>query len=537
VVRYSYVDADVCALEEDILIGGFAGSVDKSNILNSYIVGQVVAIIDGVLYNDLDHVSVMFGNEVSNLVAGSEVEYSVEVGADSTINNTYAIVNNIYFVIVEKLVDNKYTLYKEIGRTLEYVYKVHVLKETSSETQYKPFDIFGGRVFKFSITDGESFYKNGVLSSTFDRDAKWFVSNTLAVNINSMTVGPDTTSLPVIVKYVNNKFVLLYDMLPSNMSANIPECTNFSSKAYLDISKTRVDPSTGTTVTTAQVVLFYNETLNGVGANNEYNISVSSVSQFAEGSVINISLNSNILSTTYISINLNNRVTLTETSNGTIIRLVNNTIYTMGEGFVVLRIASTQDSSVYTDINILVVSGISDFILYNYDSEDKTPVQNTDSIYSVDSLEYIYVDDYKYYKFESENIVTSISGNKQYVANTNVGYMLEVLETNESVKISVDGTDISYRTDASNIYLFDDIDAMIISGVGFSEDDSFIYFKVTPFIIFNGVDDDFYLERIYTDTNSFITSRPAKESAYLVPDGGFWGLKNCVLVPELTHSY
>ena len=53
-----------------------------------------------------------------------------------------------------------------------------------------------------------------------------------------------------------------------------------------------------------------------------------------------------------------------------------------------------------------------------------------------------------------------------------------------------------------------------------------------------GIADDFYIEKLYIDNNNFITSRPAKDSLYLMKDEeGYWCLKNCVLVPELSHDY
>lgn len=271
---------------------------------------------------------------------------------------------------------------------------------------------------------------------------------------------------------------VLYTILPSSIDAVVSENPDeFNNNSHIKIDNNKV-------------VLFYNYLTSGIEylTNNVYKIVV-------DNNVIDTGVNYNNVISVSLGVDpelqsivkVENAITI-ESSDINVIAVENgNTIKTLSEGTARLRIYSTLDTSIETYVDVLVVSGFSDFNLYKNGIGDANIV-TTEEQFIIDNVN----------KF-NVNVINkaNVNGvNAVYKKNSNMGYIITVGEYNDAT-LGVNTLE-SGRLENGNSYLYPSLGNMNL--IGFNRGTASLTF--TP-VIFTS--DEAYGSAIYVDGTRVLT--------------------------------
>ena len=295
---------------------------------------------------------------------------------------------------------------------------------------------------------------------------------------------------------------IMYTVLPSSIVATISEeNVEFTNNSHIRVSDKKV-------------ILFYNALTGGSEylTNNTYKIVLA-------GNEVNTGVNYNNLITVSLGVDpelqgivkVENSVTV-ESSNEGIVAVENgNTLKTLREGVVTLTIFSTLDETIKTEIEVMVVKGVSSFDLYSGSVADANLVTTKQQLI-IDKV-------YKYTtNAENKAYFNGISGT--YVKNGNIGYILTADPSNDAKF----GTSATTPLNAGESYLYNSLGVMNL--VGFASGDATLTY--TP-VLFTG--NSQFGKTIYVLGNRVLTDAEVETA---ISDGS---ISNCIRydgVVELT---
>ncbi len=374
-------------------------------------------------------------------------------GKNVELKNIYTQINN-YGTIIDKNVNNgnSYKLFDIVSEGKVTIKIITTIVDgtqqevedktvyTSSNLQYnyallKDQSIYNreNRTFKVDIaTDDTTKNEDGSTKQTYTQP--WIICE--GINNN----------LPVLFD-VDSHTKLLFKILPTNITINILD-EKYKALAFNNLSFIKDGEN---------LVLFYNElttNTNRVYGNlNKYRL----VTSYTDSDLYNMSSDNTGLTTieSYIyplvpisfdldiadiskyglSAIYDKGINITS-SNRSVLEIVNsNTIRTVGTGTTVLKVSSKLDSSITKSINVLVVSGISDFNLYqskNLSVNENKVISYNKKPSDESAISHIIDTTYQYWTDTiNEDSADLIDFNNTYIKNTSVGFILEVFNEGE----------------------------------------------------------------------------------------------------------
>lgn len=303
--------------------------------------------------------------------------------------------------------------------------------------------------------------------------------------LNNWLICSDLNSgYPVLFKLEHNNGELLFKVLPTNIQITVNKIdvnNKFSNLSYIQDGENLVLLYNELTSGRAyKYVNYYKVVADGVGVSgNDYPLEA-----------INVELDIIDLSQYGIIADYDKNMVITS-SNPTILAVENNNLLvTKGVGKATLTISSKLDTSIYDTIDVLVVTGLSDYNIYK--SKNLTTSQNTlptisnseDEIVDetnenatlnaitqiIDKVSNYYVDSVN----EDASNLTDCNG--VYVKNSGVGVKMEVSSVGNG-QATINGKALTKGA----TYLFTSLNEL--SFVGTYE--GLLYLKITPFIISN----------------------------------------------------
>lgn len=317
---------------------------------------------------------------------------------------------------------------------------------------------------------------------------------------------------PILFAKTHNNGQILFKVLPTQITINIVDnaALDFSNISYIKDGE--------------NLVLLYNEQISGRAYKyvNYYKLVSSDEPAGAAEPITALNVNLDIVDLyTKYGINANyDKNMIVTSSNPNIVSVENgNLIKTMATGTVTLKIASKLDVSIYDEINILVVKGLSDFALYktkNLTTEANKLVSiNKGEIVSDDSdaklvgaiTQVIDKTSNYYVDTINEDSALLMDYNGTYVKNTSVGVMMEVSGTGNGRAV-VNGISLEKGV----TYLFTSLNEFSFTGT----QKGLIYVTLTPFLITNNSQ---FGSTIYQTTSNALS------------------MDNCILINQLTKTY
>lgn len=259
----------------------------------------------------------------------------------------------------------------------------------------------------------------------------------------------------------NNRTKLLYRVLPSSMNATVLEFTGeenrFNNLAYVKVEDQKA-------------VLFYNKLQSGnvVNSVNKYRIikTGDTILPSEINNVIEINLNVTLSAGSKYQPEIDGNLIITSSNINVIKILSNGLIETVGEGVTTLTIAAKLNKNISTTVEVLVVSGVSNFNLY-YNSN----TLNTDNI--VTGTETLYVDQTKNFYLDTVNLYSSVSNYSVYENNSNIGVLVSVSSANVgSIMLN------NQLLETGKNYVYSSLNEFNLKGVNIG----FVAITVTPFI-------------------------------------------------------
>ncbi len=276
---------------------------------------------------------------------------------------------------------------------------------------------------------------------------------------------------------------IMYTILPSSIVATISEeSVEFTNNSHIRVSDKKV-------------ILFYNALTSGTEylTNNTYKVVL-------VGNEVNTGVNYNNLITVSLGVDpdlqgivkVESSVTV-ESSNSGIVSIENgNTLKTLREGVVTITIFSTIDQTIKTEIEVMVVNGLSSFDLYSGGVSDANLVS---------TKQQLIIDKVYKYTTNAENTAyfNGISGT--YVRNSNIGYIVSADAENDAKF----GTSATNPLNAGESYLYNSLGVMNL--VGFASGDATLTY--TP-VLFTGNSE--FGSTIYVLGNRVLTDAEVEEA-------------------------
>ena len=175
---------------------------------------------------------------------------------------------------------------------------------------------------------------------------------------------------------------------------------------------------------------------------------------------------------------INSDILISEDSEGRVIEVIGNKIYTRNSGIVTLTICSALDKTVKLDIKIQVIEGVSEILLDLVDNVSNTEIAGND-------IPTVYIDELSTFAFKNIN---ELDG-KSYNSSNLYGYQLILLESANSDEeigvISINNKEYSYNDNGNNIYIINTSN-LSVKGVK----TGFVRFKVSPIIYLDEFEHD-----------------------------------------------
>lgn len=445
-----YFDANISA-HQDMNVGMLIGTMlVGGNIKTSYAIGMLYkAEVDG------DKVTIktpVMGHESNFGLIGYLPTTDIATPAEYQVQNTQDVFKGT--VVNDKPVytfqytnanyvnplDNAQTYKSNINATNVYGIINNGINYFMEGTKVIClYDLDSNKLFKdayasiFNKPVNEVFVEQFGYKITYGEDANlvdfdWFYD----ALINTVEIETKTLAFPVVL----DGEMVLYDLVPSSISIIINERVGLYNISYNEKH---------------QVIMYINRDSNGLADSTYYDISFD-----ADKSVFVVTLEGVVVEKTYINSNnlkLNNKVEFVENSSEGIIKIVGNRIYPVSAGTATLTIRSYVVKSVKVDIEIVVVDGFTDYrVLSGSGDKEITPAK-----YGIDGnlIEHdnkVYID-----KIDTMSIYAINQDASKYVANSNFGFILELLDgaiyddDGELVEgngvIKVNGVDYQYNPD------------------------------------------------------------------------------------------
>lgn len=461
VINKSYFDGDI-VVSGNLTAGMLIGYVNLENaykVQYAYGIGKMyLATIDDGKYN-VQAVS-SIGNygiigsasgsyaSMGDSIFGSNVAEGCEyAGLNAT--DVYAVVNgNINYFLKGKI-----------------VYAINNVDSDGNPVALNQdiLTLFGKLGYK--ITNGED-------SNIGDYNWFWYSS------INTAKVGDTTLAYPVL--FVGNK--VMYDIIPTGIDVIINERAGLYDITYNNA---------------LQVIMYLNRYTSGSNDNTYYELALNKNTASFE-----IKLNgTTTISTTYIQsshFKLYDKIEILEDSQEKILRISGNKIYPVSTGSAVITIRSYAVSSVKVDIRVLVVYGITDVNI-----DDMYQVEDGDLLGSEDNENFIYIDE------QSKIVLSATNKNSTYMANSQYGFVLELLDAGNNATIKIGNTEYTYDSTniSKNILMFNSRDIQI-TGVKLG----YIKWVITPFLMLGDEVDYLDTYTSYADEGVSVT----KENVYFL---------------------
>ena len=486
-----------------------------------------------ITYTVYDNVGAFVGTETNSLELNRE-----DISTDIVKSEDYAededtgiqTAGTITTTIVKK---NNFEFYKEFGYmvnvSLSYIgsnnyggvaftNSTKLLAKTLSITETRVEEISVSST-SLSVSSVEETIKTDLTKTESFINSETDAFNIVSVNTEAADYIPYTwlhylgdiytlnNGYPVLFKYKHNSGEILFKVLPTHINTNILNINqSFSNLSYI-----KQDES--------HVVLFNNQYISGKNYKNvnKYKLLLSEEdfsTQYVNMAQIMLDLPN--LESVGIQADYASDLIITS-SNVNVVRILNDlVIETLAEGEVTLRVSSKLDVSIFDEITILVVSGISDYNLYlsknltndaNLLMDDITHTQfidNTSNYYATAINRDVEI----VINSGVEDLETSIAGgyNGYYTVNPNVGVKLVVSSTNTgSAKLN------DQVLENGKTYIFSSLAEFNLTGVS----EGIISYELTPFIK--------------------LTNQNFGET--LVSSNGDVTINNCLLINDLTKEY
>lgn len=470
------------------------GLLVGNNTLNSSSTNTIVSKVyklDGVeledIYND-DNVLVKdVETQISEITNGQlvietttkyETTFKQSYKQNNTISSTYATVNNSELSGLHEYIENiddsnlgtaekevdvlKVTYQNFTVETLEYSEGVVASNEIENNTQLNslqlenPYNLNSVDTFKnanFKIIDA---------NAEFDSGAGGEIKEAWAI-YSGFNMG-----YPVLFDF-DSTVDVLYKLLPNKIEANVLDfnLSNFNNRSYLKVDHNKI-------------ILFYNE--NGSAKSpdymNKYLIRKKGSTSGSSSAVtiIDVDLNLDFESNLPISPVVDTNLIIT--SDSSIIKILNGgEIQTTGLGLATLKIASKLNESIFDEVEVLVVNGVSDFSLYaNKNTTDETNKFLNGRVLTE------YIDYVSSYYLDVENTLKESIYFTKYNKNTNVGYQLTVGEFDKDGNVVNNNTGIIELNNQNLVngktYLFEHLGEFNVKGITAGN----ITLTLTPFI-------------------------------------------------------
>lgn len=297
--------------------------------------------------------------------------------------------------------------------------------------------------------------------------------------INTVKVGETTLAYPVL--FVDG--IVMYDLLPTSINVVINERAGLYNITYEDIP---------------QVIMYLNRYVIGSNDKTYYELALNK-----DTASFDVKLNGTNISTTYIQSNklkLYDKIEILEDSQENVLRISGNKIYPVNTGTAVITIRSYAVHSVKVTIKVLVLDGLTDVNIDNmYEAEDGdlTGIEPEENV--------IYIDE------QSKIVLSAINKNETYVANSNYGFVLELLDADNNATIKINNKEYTYDSEnlRNNILVFSSRDVQI-TGVKLGN----IKWVMTPFLMLNDVN---YLDTYTSYANEEISIQ--KQNVYFLNKG------------------
>ena len=463
-ITSSYFDANISAYENIQNVGMIMAKLptgEGTTVQNVYAIGLLYNI---VLTDN--------GDEIVATLSSNVGKEKLAIGVKSDGWTTGAVIgvtdyaNTQTTEITEGVYTNVYVIVNEKDALFIKNEKLHYIDNLTDALNGVSLDNFFENSLGYLLTRGDVALEG----------KNWFWHN----EVNTSKVGNTTYAFPVLL----NQNMVMYDLVPTKIDVI------FNQRVGLyDISYT-VDE-----ITTNQIVMYINRDRNGqVAGDCYYEMSLDNAnSEFV------ISLKGGVtVNTTYVNVNnlkVNDKIEFVESSDGTIIEIIGNRIYPVSTGNVTLTIRSYVAKSIKAVIAIEVVDGITEFDFIYEDTKVLEEVQYTIQGDKIITENVIYVDELSEFNLLTYNVL----GGYDYLANANIGFILEICDARgdgvpENGIMKINGREFSFKEtlvdedgNPTNIYVFN-TRSFKVSGVYIGE----IKFKVTPFINLSSL--------TYTDT-------------------------------------
>lgn len=333
------------------------------------------------------------------------------------------------------------------------------------------------------------------------------------VNFEWLLCAELNSGYPVLFKLQHDAGELLFKVLPTQITINIIDLTEaFSNLSYIKDGD--------------NLVLLYNELQSGRAYEyvNHYKIvSDGNISnpQTTPYEVINVDLDIVDLYTKYgINADYDKNMVITS-SNPTILSVENgNMLVTRGVGQVTLSIASKLDTTIYDTIEVLVVTGLSDFNIY----KTKNILSASNALSTINKNEIVDETNENYKTGAITQIIDNVSNyfvdtineddkskkdcNGVYAKNTNIGVMMEVSSVGNG-QATLNGVAL----EKGATYLYTSMSEFSFTGTY----EGLVYVTLTPFIITNQSGFGQTLTQTTTD--------------------GSMEIDNCILINDLQKTY
>ena len=485
------------------LLGNQEFSISSGVESNS---NEIVELRDGVAVKEITKTNTYSLNaNVANINIVVQNSYiAVNDGKTSVVGNAEGISNatiSIQTIISNETVLNTYSTYTTSGDNNENI----EVDDANINRTDKNNTITMGYV---DLTDLATFTSNNfsiieAVEGGSDEYAnfEWL----LCAELNS--------GYPVLFKLQHNAGELLFKVLPTQITINIIDLTEaFSNLSYIKDGD--------------NLVLLYNELQSGRAYEyvNHYKIvSDGNISnpQTTPYEVINVDLDIVDLYTKYgINADYDKNMVITS-SNPTILSVENgNMLVTRGVGQVTLSIASKLDTTIYDTIEVLVVTGLSDFNIYKTRNvlsasnalstiNKNEIVDETNENYKTGAITQI-IDNVSNYFVDTvnEDDKTKKDCNGVYAKNTNIGVMMEVSAVGNG-QATLNGVAL----EKGATYLYTSMSEFSFTGTY----EGLVYVTLTPFIITNQSGFGQTLTQTTTD--------------------GSMEIDNCILINDLQKTY
>ncbi len=459
-ISSSYFDGDINVsaemVEENITTninaGVLFGDIIGGKVSNAYAIGRLYYTLSDGSYT----ASTNYGYS-NGIVGGATYEeksinfngyngitYPLvhEFYSTATFTNVYAVVNNgpvfIAFNSIAIMGENANDLMTKIkGITVAFFQPFASLST--------PLDVF--ELLGYKITDGVKKDASDVASNY-----QWF-KNEKIYKIGDY-------NYPILLTQ-NGK--AMYDLVPSKLGVKF----NNNINNIYDISYTETDEKNNQ-IKHNQLIMFMKKKADGTYSGDYYEILAESVSG-SENVAIQVVFDGDKIQTDLITIPFNDKIeiNIASTSSSGVVELKGNRIYPLKEGVATVEIRSYLDKTVKTTFNIKVVAYLDTIELKKHTNDSVEKVE-----YSNDSSRTVYVDEVSNFEIEA----SSVGG---YVATKDIGYILELQDSdkaNGSIKIGE--TKYSYDENGNNVYMLSGDSVLSVVG----ETKGFIKLKLTPYI-------------------------------------------------------